>query len=64
MLERYDKEIEKIYHHKISTIATNCQNYLDKNYFFKQIAYEADKNIHRFTSAITDIINKEIDENK
>ncbi|PIX34653.1 MAG: hypothetical protein COZ59_07490 [Bacteroidetes bacterium CG_4_8_14_3_um_filter_31_14] len=35
-----------------------------KNYFSKQIAYEVEKNIHRLTSNITDIINKETNNNK
>ena len=35
-----------------------------KNYFSKQIAHEVEKNIHRLTSNITDIINKETNNNK
>jgi GTPase Era involved in 16S rRNA processing/uncharacterized protein (DUF2267 family) len=35
-----------------------------RNYFFKQIADEVDKNIYRLTSNITEIIHKEIDRNK
>ena len=35
-----------------------------KNYFLKQIVYEVEKNIHRLTSDITSIINKETDNNK
>jgi GTP-binding protein EngB required for normal cell division len=29
LLERYDKEIEKIFQHKVLTIATNCLNYIE-----------------------------------
>lgn len=35
-----------------------------QNYFSKQIVNEVDKNIHRITSGITGIINKETDNNK
>lgn len=34
---------------------------LFKRYFFKQIAYEVDKNLHRLTSNLTEKVNREID---
>lgn len=34
LIERYDKEVDKIYQHKVATLGSNCLNYLD-------IAYKA-----------------------